>query len=50
MVPNGLAGINRLQMVSSDLADGNEYTCLAPISAAIGQLQIDVMEIQETAP
>ena len=42
----GLAAADRIIVTSSNLADGNEYNCLAPILAAIGRMEIEISNAQ----
>jgi transglutaminase-like putative cysteine protease len=37
-----LAPADRIAIASSNLADGNEYACLAPIIAAVGTMDIEI--------
>lgn len=37
-----LAAADRIVLATSDLADGNEYQCLAPVLAAIGRMEIEI--------
>lgn len=42
----GLAPADRIAIASSNLADGNEYNCLAPILTAIGKFDIEVLDVK----
>jgi len=39
----GLAPADRIAIASSNLADGNEYKCLAPVLAAIGKIDVEIV-------
>jgi len=42
----GRAPADRIAIASSNLADGNEYNCLAPILTAVGKMDIEVLDVK----